>query len=83
MVAFGLVVSGMTQIILPYINVFLNAWSATFKDKINQTLQFLAIGIVIIYGGLYLAMVESDTKMRKNKSDSQLSQNHTKNKKNV
>jgi hypothetical protein len=37
-VSFGLIVSTMTPFLLPYLAVFLNSYSSSFLDKLNQAI---------------------------------------------
>jgi hypothetical protein len=60
-VIFGLVLSGMNGIILPFSDVYQNSWSLYFEDKINQIIQFLIIGLVLLFGALYLATVAGNS----------------------
>lgn len=57
MIAFGLLVSGFIQFLLPYADVSSNAESYNFGDKMNQSIQFIVAGLIIALTGLFTASV--------------------------
>jgi hypothetical protein len=59
-VGFGLIVSAMMPFLLPYLAVFTKPYSSSFLDKLNQCLEFIAIGLGILVGGLFIACVGVD-----------------------
>lgn len=57
MIIFGLLVSGFIQLILPYSDVYSRAESHSFGDKFNQSVQFITVGLIFAFVGLFFASV--------------------------
>lgn len=57
MIVFGLLVSGFIQLILPYADVYTKAESYSFGDKFNQSIQFITVGLIFAFVGLFSASV--------------------------
>lgn len=59
-VGFGLIVSAMIPFLLPYLAVFTSSYSTSYLDKVNQSIEFLTIGLAVLFGGLYIGCVGID-----------------------
>lgn len=51
----GIFISGFVQFLLPYNNVIANLGCSDLYSKINQSLQFLICGLIIIFCGIFAA----------------------------
>lgn len=57
MVIFGIFLSGFIPFLLPFLSVYRQPNSLTFYDKLNQVMQFLTIGAVLAFVGVFPAIV--------------------------
>ena len=57
LIVFGLLVSGFIQLILPFADVYSNAESYSYGDKMNQSIQFITVGLIFAFVGLFSASV--------------------------
>ena len=73
-VIFGIILSNISQIILPYKYVLWDLSFPNFSNKVNQSLQILLFGLVLIFLSFMIAFIAVKslklTKLQKNKENS-------------
>lgn len=57
MVIFGIFLSGFIPFLLPFLSIHQHPNSLNFYDKLNQIMQFLTVGVVLAFAGVFPAMV--------------------------
>lgn len=57
MVIFGIFLSGFIPFLVPYLSIYKQPNSINFYDKLNQIMQFLTIGTVLAFFGVFPAII--------------------------